>query len=297
MKNSRLKKIVTAMTIVMCMSTPMTVLAQGHGEYPTGEILTFGSDLSDSQEAELRKYFNAPDNIEAIYVDNKVAAKQLGFDENQVGTGGWYSSAYVKLKAEESGVTVKSNKLTVVTNDMLANALITSGIYNAEVNASAPFDVTGESALAGILAGAEKIMGGELKTQNKQAAQEEIEVSMDLAEEVGQTEAAAVINDVKTKVIKEKPKTDEEIGKIVDETSKKYDINITNETKEQIVVLMNKINDLDIDYDAVKDVLSETASKFKDELAALGKQLQDSGFFDRLFAWVKDLFNSIFNKE
>ena len=60
---------------------------------------------------------------------------------------------------------------------------------------------------------------------------------------------------------------------------------------------MNKINDLDIDYDAVKDVLSETASKFKDELAALGKQLQDSGFFDRLFAWVKDLFNSIFNKE
>ncbi len=292
MKKHILKKLAIALTMMTCLSVPVTAFADTHGEYPSGEILSFGANLSDSQEAELRKYFGVSDDMKAIYVDNKVAAKQLGFSIDQVSTGGWYSSAYVKLNSKETGVTVKTEKLTVVTNDMLANALITSGIYNADVTASAPFDVTGESALAGILAGAEQIMGGELKTENKQAAQEEINVSMDLADDIGGTKAASLINDVKTKVIKDKPKSDKDISKIIDDASKKYDISLSEENKQELINLMNKIKDLDIDYSAIKNALSEAADKFKQELG----DLKDSGFFDRLFSWIKDIFDSIFNR-
>lgn len=294
-----LKKIAFSLGTIMCLATQINAFAAVGGEYPTGEILAFGSDLSDAQEAQLRKYFEAPDNIEAIYVDNNVAIKQLGLDPNDFSnfTGGWYSSAYVKLVAKENGVKVKSKNLTLVTDDMLANALITSGILNAEVNASAPFAVTGESALAGILAGAERIMGGELPTDNKQAAQEEIEVSLELADEVGQTEATAMINEIKTEVIKENPANEAEIVEVVDGVVKKYGVDISEDMKARVVTLMSDINDLDIDYSKVKDTLNKAADKFKDDMAALGKYLEDTGFFEKMWNWIKEAFNSIFGEE
>ncbi|WP_346920699.1 DUF1002 domain-containing protein [Clostridium sp. UBA7339] len=291
------KKLAMTIGILTCISIPTTAFADIHGEYPSGEILSFGSDLSDSQEAQLRKYFKAPDNIEAIYVDSKMALKQFGLDEKELAnfTGGWYSSAYVKLLQKENGVTVNSSNLTLVTNDMLANALITSGILNAEVTASAPFEVTGESALAGILAGAENIMGGELSTSNKKAAQEEIDVSLDLAEEIGDTEASAIINEVKTAVIKDKPSSEDEIKEIIEKVEKKYDVDISATIQNNMVALMSNINDLDLDYSKLKDTLDKSASKFKDEMEALGKELKDSGFFDKLFSWISDFFSSLFN--
>lgn len=291
------KKLAMTIGILTCISIPTTAFADIHGEYPSGEILSFGSDLSDSQEAQLRKYFKAPDNIEAIYVDSKMALKQFGLDEKELAnfTGGWYSSAYVKLLQKENGVTVNSSNLTLVTNDMLANALITSGILNAEVTASAPFEVTGESALAGILAGAENIMGGELSTSNKKAAQEEIDVSLDLAEEIGDTEASAIINEVKTAVIKDKPSNEEEIKEIIEKVEKKYDVDISANIQNNMVTLMSNINDLDLDYSKLKDTLDKSASKFKDEMDALGKELKDSGFFDKLFSWISEFFSSLFN--
>lgn len=226
-----------------------------------------------------------------------MAIKQFGLDEKELTnfTGGWYSSAYVKLLQKENGVTVNSSNLTLVTNDMLANALITSGILNAEVTASAPFEVTGESALAGILAGAENIMGGELSTPNKQAAQKEIDVSLDLAEEIGDTEASAIINEVKTAVIKDKPSSEEEIKKIVEKVENKYDVDISATIQNNMVSLMSDINDLDLDYSKLKDTLDKSASKFKDEMASLGKELKDSGFFDKLFNWISEFFSSLFN--
>jgi len=291
------KKLAITLGILTCISIPTTAFADIHGEYPSGEILSFGSDLSDSQEAQLREYFKAPDHIEAIYVDSKMAIKQFGLDEKELTnfTGGWYSSAYVKLLQKENGVTVNSSNLTLVTNDMLANALITSGILNAEVTASAPFEVTGESALAGILAGAENIMGGELSTPNKQAAQKEIDVSLDLAEEIGDTEASAIINEVKTAVIKDKPSSEEEIKKIVEKVENKYDVDISATIQNNMVSLMSDINDLDLDYSKLKDTLDKSASKFKDEMASLGKELKDSGFFDKLFNWISEFFSSLFN--
>ncbi len=294
-----LKKIALSLSTILCLATPINAFAAVGGEYPTGEILAFGSDLSDAQEAQLRKYFEVSDSIEAVYVDNNVAIKQLGLDPNDFSnfTGGWYSSAYVKLVAKENGVNVKSNNLTLVTDDMLANALITSGILNAEVVASAPFAVTGESALAGILAGAEQIMGGELSLDNKQAAQEEIDVSLGLADEIGQTEATAIINEIKTDVIKNKPANEKEIVEVVDEVANKYDVNISEDMKARVVTLMSDINDLDIDYDKVKDTLNKAADKFKDDMAALGKYLEDTGFFEKMWNWITEAFNSIFGQE
>ena len=119
---------------------------------------------------------------------------------------------------DQGGINVSSKNVSLVTNEMFANALITSGILNCEVIVSAPFMVTGESALAGILAGAEEIMGESLSEENKVVAKEEIDTTLEIADEIlnnpdneinsssdSSTVASGIINDIKQQVIKESP--------------------------------------------------------------------------------------------
>ena len=292
MKNKLLKRIALTSLIFMSLNFSSNAFAR-NVDMQQGEILCFGADLNKIQEASLREYFKAPTDIEAIYVDKNVAIKQLGLPKNAYDdfTGGWYSSAYVKLTEKGSGINVTSNNLTLVTDGMLSNALITSGITDADIIASAPFAVTGESALAGIFEGAEKISGTELDPEGKQVAQEEVEVTLDIADTIGSTEATALINEVKAKVIEEAPKSTEEIEDMVTDAASKLDITVNDETKAKIVALMDKINDLDIDYDAIKDSLKQNSTKLLEDLKVLGKQIQESGILEKIWNWLKDFLN------
>ncbi|MGU8989317.1 DUF1002 domain-containing protein [Clostridium perfringens] len=297
MRKNNLKKLAFAITLVCSMNMTSTVFAKGHtliGEYPKGEILSFGASLNKQQEADLRKYFGAPSDIDATYVTTEVAVKQLGLPESAIKTykGGWYSSAYVKLNDKKTGVNVKANNLTLVTDDMLANALITSGILNADVIASAPFKVTGESALAGILAGAEEILGTELSQENKETAQKEIETTLDLADEIGQKEASSIINDIKAEVIKDSPTTNVQIENIVVNIANNYNVNLSPESKAKVVSLMSDVNKLDINYKDIKATLEKATEKFREDMKALGKEIKESGIFEKMWNWVKNLWNS-----
>lgn len=287
MKNKFLRKIALTLLILLSCSFSMPAFAR-KPDIQEGEILCFGADLNHTQEEALREYFNAPKDIDAVYVDNTVASRQLGYSDF---TGGWYSSAYVKINESGTGINVKSNNLTLVTDGMLANALITSGITDADIIASAPFPVTGESALAGIFEGAERITGIELKPEGKQVAQEEVEVTLDVADSIGSVEATALINEVKARVIKEAPKTTDEINQIVSDISSNLDITVNEVTKEKIVLLMNKINDLDIDYDAIKDSLKQNSSNLLEDLKSLGKEIKESGILERLWNWLKNFID------
>lgn len=303
MNKKSIKKIAMTLGCMLLFNAATPAMARGKsfkGEYAQGEILSFGSSLTKEQEKELREYFNAPDDIEAIYVTTEVAVNQLGLDKSMLTTytGGWYSSAYVKL-TNGTGIKVTANNLTLVTDDMLANALITSGILNADVVASAPFKVSGESALAGILAGAENIMGSELSQENKETAQKEIETTLEVAEEIGQKEASTIMNEIKAEVIKDSPTTNVQIENIVVNVTNNYGVKLSDETKGRVVETMSDINDLDIDYKEVKDTLNSVGEKlFQDLKDALNKgeeigmKIKESGIFEKIWNWIKNLWNS-----
>ena len=291
MNNKFLRKISLTTLIFMSINFSIPVLARKI-DVKEGDILCFGADLSHTQEEALREYFNAPNDIDTVYVDNTVASRHLDYTDF---TGGWYSSAYVKITESGTGINVKSNNLTLVTDGMLSNALITSGITDANIIASAPFPVTGESALAGIFEGAERITGIELNPEGKQVAQEEVEVTLDVADSIGSVEATALINEVKARVIKEAPKSTEEINKMVNDVASKLNISVNADTKEKIVLLMNKINDLDIDYDSIKDSLKQNSSKLLEDLKVLSNEIKESGILDRLWNWLKNFLNKWLN--
>ena len=295
MVRNKLKNMALSIAVLMGLGMASPVFAKS--DYNPGDILALGSDLTDAQEAALRKYFNAPDGTNTIYVTDEVIIKQLGLDPNDPANyaGGCYSSAYVKLLDDNSGINVKATNLTEVTESMLMNALITSGITAADVKVSSPFKVTGTSALSGILAGVEEVGGFEISLKQKEAAQKEIETTVKVGDEIGSEEASTIINDIKTEVIKEQPKTEEEIKKIVENITKQYNVNISINAKDSIVNLMSDVNDLGLDYSELKSSLKEASNKLSNNLKKLGIKLKEEGFFEKIKDWFVDLWDKFIN--
>ena len=291
MLRNKFKNIAFSLVIIMGIGVATPVFAKS--DYNPGDILALGSDLTDAQEAALRKYFNAPDGTNTIYVTDKVIIEQLGLDPNDPANyaGGCYSSAYVKLLDDNSGINVTATNLTEVTESMLMNALITSGITSADVKVSAPFKVTGTSALSGILAGVEEVGGFEISLKQKETAQKEIETTVAVGDEIGSEEASTLINDVKTEVIKEQPETEEEIKEIVENITNQYNVNISVNAKDSIVNLMSDVNDLDLDYSELKNSLKEASNKLSNNLKELGIKLKEEGFFEKIKNWFVDLWD------
>lgn len=310
-KMNFLKKVTVASVLLVGLSASKTALAGGSsfsGEYRQGEILSFGSNLNKKEEAALREYFEVSSDMAAIYVDNATAIKQLGLAPNALDnyTGGWYSSAYVKL-TNNGGVVVTSNNVSLVTNEMFTNALITSGILNCEVIVSAPFMVTGESALAGILAGAEEIMGESLSEENKVVAKEEIDTTLEIADELlnnegneihssgdSSTVASGIINDIKQQVIKDSPNSTQ-IQQIIMNVTKQYGVELSAETNARVLSLMEEVKDLNIDYQDIEETMKNIGDKISNSLKEAGIKLQESGFFERIFNRFTELFHNFVN--
>lgn len=295
MVRNKLKNMALSIAVLMGLGMASPVFAKS--DYNPGDILALGSDLTDAQEAALRKYFNAPDGTNTIYVTDEVIIKQLGLDPNDPANyaSGCYSSAYVKLLDDNSGINVKATNLTEVTESMLMNALITSGITAADVKVSSPFKVTGTSALSGILAGVEEVGGFEISLKQKETAQKEIETTVEVGDEIGSEEASTIINDIKTEVIKEQPKTEEEIKKIVENITNQYNVNISINAKDSIVNLMSHVNDLGLDYSELKSSLKEASNKLSNNLKELGIKLKEEGFFEKIKNWFVDLWDKFIN--
>ena len=309
-KKGQLKKSVLLLTVITGLVTPTTAFAKTSfkGEYRQGEILSFGSSLNSKEEAALRDYFGVSDDMEAIYVDNEVTIKQLGLEPDSLDnyTGGWYSSAHVKL-TDKGGVNVSSNNVSLVTNEMFANALITSGILNCEVTVSAPFMVTGESALAGILAGAEEIMGEGLSEQNKVVAKEEIDTTLEIADEIlnneendinsttdSSTIASGIINDIKQQVIKDSPNSTQ-IGQIILNVTNNYGVELSEESTARIQRLMEDVNELDINYKDIKETMNNIGNQISESLKEAGVKLKESGILEKIGDWFMELFRSLGN--
>lgn len=285
------KKIISMLALCAFVFSGFTMNVQAQNK----ERVTFGIDLTDVQEQDMLKEFGvSSDKVSIDRITNDDIVKQLGLDPNDKSNyqGGCYSSSYVKL-TNDNGVVVTAQNLTEVTGLMLSNALITSGVINAEVKASSPFPVTGTSALSGILKGFEALQGEELSLKNKKTAQKEIETTSTLADEIGFDEAATVINDVKTEIIKENPKNEEEVSSIVNDITNGYKIDLSDEQKASITSLMVDINNLDIDYGKVKDTLTNISNQLSNALEEAGTKLSESGFFQKIIDSIGDFFRGI----
>ena len=261
------------------------------------KVVTLGDDLTDEQKSQMLKYFNVTENdANILTITSAEEYEALGdvATPAQLGTRA-ISCSYVE-PTTEGGLDIKSNNLTWVTVGMIRNALITAGITDAKVVVSAPFKVSGTAALTGVLKGFENSSSGKkIDEDKKEAANEEIVVTGDLGETIGQDDAANLMNDIKTEVIKKNPDSEKQLDKIIDKSVDKYDYDLSDEDKEKIKSVMTKINDLDIDYKSIKDQLNEVQDSLKDKISAeevKGFFATIGNFFSKIWNWFVGLFSS-----
>jgi uncharacterized protein YpuA (DUF1002 family) len=253
------------------------------------KVVTLGADLNQEQKNEMLKYFNVTKNdANVIEITSKEEYAALGNVATSAQLGNKSISCSYIEPTTSGGLNITTNNLTWVTEGMIKNSLITAGIQNANVKASAPFKVSGTAALTGILKGFENSSSGEKIDENKkEAANNEIVVTGDLGDKIGQDDATNLINDVKKDVIKEKPKTDEAVNKIVDKAVKEYKDKLSEEDINNIKSLMSKINGLNLDYSSLKDQLNDVTNQLKDKL----NSDEAKGFFSK----VGDFFSSVWD--
>ncbi|KKC29877.1 uncharacterized protein YpuA (DUF1002 family) [Caldanaerobacter subterraneus subsp. tengcongensis MB4] len=258
------------------------------------EIVTLGSDLTPSQQQEMLKYFGVEGKqVKIIKVTNEEERKYLEglVPGREIGTRA-ISSAYLQLLPEGEGILVDTHNITWVSKEMYANAMITAGIKDARVVVAAPFKVSGTAALTGIMKAFEEATGKKLSEEAKKTANEELVITGKLAEKVGEEKAAELLEKVKKEVIEKRLTDENEIANVIKEVASKLNINLTEDQISQIVQLMKKINQLNLDIETVKkqlekigadvEKIKKTVEENKGILQKILKAIQ--GFLDWLFS-------------
>ncbi|WPC43468.1 DUF1002 domain-containing protein [Clostridium sp. JS66] len=277
------------MFVVMAVAMYMP-LSQVHAD--AYKNVTLGADLTDSQKQEMLKYFGVTkEEANVLEVNRDEEAKYLKgvATDKQIGTRS-ISCSYVE-PTNEGGLKVTTHNIYWVNESMIRNALITAGIKNANVKAAAPFNVSGTAALTGILKGFENSTGGKKIDENKkEAANAELVTTGNLGEKIGQDKAAGLVNEVKKEVVKEKPKNQEQVEKIVKDVTGKYNYNLSDADIKNLTSLMNKINGLNLNFNDLKSQLNGVTDQLKTTL----QSDEAKSFFGKIWAAIRSFFDSIF---
>lgn len=236
--------------------TDETTEETSEGQTDSKKVVTLGENLTEEQRASMYEYFGtSADEVKTIIVTHadEVQYMQGIATDEQIGPT-TNSCAYVE-PTDSGGIKVKTANLNYVTSAMIASTLTTAGMENCNVIAACPFEVSGTGALTGIIMAYEQASGENLDEGQKEAAMEELVTTGEIADSIGQEKATEVIKDVKTEVLDQGLTDAEEIGEAVDNVAKENDITLTDDQRQQVVELMEKISQYDYDVNALKDTL------------------------------------------
>lgn len=276
--------------------------------YKAGQVIvTLGANLTLPERQQMMQDFGvstSDTSIKFVSTTNRDIAIELGMNPNTINPGSTsISSTKVTLLPKGSGISVSTNNLTQVTGDMLASALVTCGINDASIVANAPYPVTGQAALAGILQGFQDVTGSQIPEQNKKVANQEVNTTLQLGNQIGQTKAENIVTQAKQKVIDQKPSTTVEINNIVNNAAQNNSITLTQAQQQELDNLMQQIKDLNISADQANGTLSQIQSsiekgkkdfsnvseKVKNEFDKLNKE----GFFTKIGDFFSNLWHDI----
>ena len=254
------------------------------------QIVTIGTNLNQQQRQEVLQYFGAGDNAQIIdvdiseeraYLSGKVPDAQIGNSTN--------SCAMITYTTKGSGVNVTTHNINYVTPETYKSAILTAGINDADVQITAPIEVSGTGALTGIMKAYEVSTGQQISEDVKQAATQELVTSSELGSEIGDEQANDLINTIKTEIADQKPDSPEEVQSLVDQVLAELGITLTDEQYQQLLDLVNQLASLDIDWGSLAESVSGLIGQASDYL----QTDEGQGFLDRLQSWFNSLFDWI----
>ena len=296
------RKLALLMTGLMLVMSPVSVWADREDAKLEKPYVSLGADLSANDRAIVLKLLGVTEddlkNYTVTTITNADEHKYLDsyLSKSVIGTRA-LSSVLVKGKTDGSGIKVTTYNITYCTTGMYQNALATAGIEDAEIVVAGPYNISGTAALVGAIKSYENMTGETVSQENVDTATNELVVTRKLAESVGDSDKAEqLVGAVKEQVVEGsdngKKLTEEEIGNVVDQAAQEMDVQLSDEDRQEIVDLMDKIKGLDIDVDSLK----EQAKDLYDKIDDLGLKLdwnqeKVQGFFSKIIEFFKNLFS------
>lgn len=257
-------------------------------------IVTLGESLSASQRDWVLERVEAPAGIEPIITTAADEDKYLGDAVPQAQRGGgMYSSARIKL-TDGTGLEIKTENVTWVTEDMYANALVTAGVTDADIYITSPIRVTGTSALTGIMKAYDQTAaetGIQLSEERKDLAQEELAVTSEIGKTVGQEDVAGLMNEIKAEIANKAPETNIEIRDIVIQVLNQNNVQLSDTQLTQLTTLFENMQQANLDWGAISNGLQGAGQ----DVQAFLETEEVQGFFARLFEALSNFFKSLTN--
>ncbi len=203
------------------------------------------------------------------------------------------SSAMVTGKEDGYGIQVTTTNISYCTVGMYQNALATAGITNAEIQVAAPYKMSGTAALIGVMKAYSEMTGEPLQAESLDAATQELVTTSQMGESLGNTDQAEeLIAAVKEAIVTNGLDDPDKIREVIDKACSQLNISLTEEEKQKIQELMQKIAGLDLDMDSIKDQVKGIYEKLKGMDLNLSQE-QVQGFLAKVGQWLSNLWNSI----
>ena len=275
--------------------------------------VVYGGGLSDQQIKETSKLLGIKDEntVTTTKATGEDLVKYLGAGE--ANTSVMISSVMVQKRNKGEGVKVHiatPKNITLVTSEQYANAAITAGVADAEIEVAAVSKVTGESALTGVYKAFEA-NGVVLDEKRTAVAQKELELTNQIAQEQSKEKGfdAAKLDqamiDIKKALAEIKEKqgqvaTKEDVERIVNEALKKYGLDkVISPTQVNNIIqfALSYQQTSAIDSKQVLEQLNSLSNTVKGKIGQLVDQANREGWLDKIVTFFKEIFNAIFSSK
>ncbi|MEE1110123.1 MAG: DUF1002 domain-containing protein [Lachnospiraceae bacterium] len=269
--------------------------------------VALGADLTDEQRSIVLSLMGVTEeelkSDTVITVTNAEEHQYLDsyLDASVIGTRA-LSSCKVTAEPAGHGITVEAHNISYLTPSMYVNALATAGMKDASVVVAGPTQISGTAALVGAMKAYAAMTGTTISEKALDGANDELVATGELAQTIGDAEKASeLIAAVKEAVISNKLKTEEDIKNAILEIARDLGIQLTETMIEQLVALMQKLAQLDIDPDTIVEQAKGIFEKLKNNGLDMEKygvtKADEEGFWSvlagmlrDLIAWFKGLF-------
>lgn len=285
---------VLALLFVMAAALFIAPLKMFADAAPGDVIVTLGQNLTEEQKNSLLKEMDVSADVETVTVTNEEEHQYLGeyISKAQIGSKA-ISSSKITIGKKDQGLSVETNNINWVTEEMYMNALTTAGVTDAEIYVTAPFEVSGTAALTGILKAYETTAQIEIPEAQKQVANEEMVKTAKLGERIGTEEATELMTRVKEEIAKNPVQSEDDLRALIERVAKDMGIELTQDELNGLLSLFNRMKELNIDWDQVQSDLkniSENLGDFlnKEETQSFIQKIID--FLIALIDAVKSLF-------
>ena len=293
------KKTAALLAAIMMLMAPVTVMADSIDTSSNKPYISLGADLNSTEmetvlqllgvsEEELSNYtvVKITNSMEHEYLDSYMSSSLIGSRA--------LSSVLVRGEKEGYGIKVTTKNISYCTVGMYQNALATAGITNADITVVGPFKISGTAGLVGVIKAYENMTGEQVDEEKVEAATNELVVTSDIAENIGDSEKAEELVGFIKNEVASNDYTEEEMSALGDEAASEMQVSLSDEDKQNILNLMDKVKGLDIDVTQLQEQVEGLYSKLQGMDLHINLDSEETkSFLSNLWDKIVGFFNDL----